>query len=101
VPLDAGPRPRPRFLDPDPRYEVFPQFTPDSKSLVYQIRDQGTDNLWLQPLDGSQGRQLTNFQGDEIQFYMYSPDGKTLGVMRTHSESDLVLLHDAGSSVTR
>jgi serine/threonine protein kinase/Tol biopolymer transport system component len=98
VPLDAGPKPQPRFLQPDPRFAVFPQFTPDGKSVVYIIHDRGSDNLWVQPLDGSQDRQITSFQGDVIQYYAYSPDGKTLGVMRTHSESDLVLLHDTGSS---
>jgi eukaryotic-like serine/threonine-protein kinase len=98
VPLDADSKPQPRFFDPDPRFEVLPRFTPDGKSLVYIIHEKGSDNLWVQPLDGSRGHQLTSFQGDAIQFYAYSPDGKTLGVMRTHSESDLVLLHDTGSS---
>jgi eukaryotic-like serine/threonine-protein kinase len=98
VPLDADRKPQPRFLDPDPRFVVLPRFRPDGKSLVYIIHEKGSENLWVQPLDGSQGHQLTSFQGDAIQFYAYSPDGKTLGVMRTHSESDLVLLHDAGSS---
>jgi eukaryotic-like serine/threonine-protein kinase len=98
VPLDAERKPQPRFLDSDPRFVVLPRFTPDGNSLVYIIHEKGSDNLWVQPLDGSQGRQLTSFQGDAIQFYAYSPDGKTLGVMRTHSESDLVLLHDIGSS---
>jgi serine/threonine protein kinase len=97
VPLDEGRNAQPRFIDPDPRFEVLPRFTPDGNSLVYIIHENGGDNLWVQPLDGSRGRRLTNFQGDGIQFYAYSPDGKTLGVMRTHSESDLVLLHDAGS----
>ena len=98
VPLDAGPKPQVKFLDPDPRFTSSPKFTPDGKALVYVIHEKGTDNLWLQPLDGSPGRQVTNFQGDAIQYYLFSPDGKTLGVMRTHIESDVVLLHDTGSS---
>jgi serine/threonine protein kinase len=98
VPLDAGPKPQVKFLDPDPRFSEYPHFTPDRKALVYVIREKGTDNLWLQPLDGSPGRQVTNFQGDAIQYYSFSLDGKTLGVMRTHIESDVVLLHETGSS---
>jgi len=98
VPLDAGPKPQVKFLDPDPRFKTSPKFTPDGKALVYVIHEKGTDNLWLQTLDGSPGRQVTNFQGDAIQYYLFSPDGKTLGVMRTHIESDVVLLHDTGSS---
>jgi hypothetical protein len=98
VPLDAGPKPQVKFLDPDPRFAESPKFTPDGKALVYVIHEKGTDNLWLQPLDGSPGRQVTNFQGDAIQYYLFSLDGKTLGVMRTHIESDVVLLHEIGSS---
>jgi serine/threonine protein kinase len=98
VPLDAGPKPQVRFLVPDPRYAGSSQFMPDGKALLYVIHDKGTDNLWLQPLDGSHGRQLTNFNGDEIQNFLHSPDGKSLGVMRTHTESDIVLLRDTGST---
>jgi serine/threonine protein kinase/Tol biopolymer transport system component len=76
----------------------MPHFAPDGKSLVYVIRENGADNLWLQPLDGSRGRQITNFLSDRIQNYEYSPDGKSLGVMRSHSESDVVLLRDITSS---
>ena len=98
VPLDAGPNPQVQFLDPDSRIQRHPEFTPDGKALVYIIREKGTDNLWLQPLDGSPGRRITNFQADNTQMYDFSPDGKTLGVLRTHLESDIVLLHDTESS---
>lgn len=98
VPLGAGPRPTAQFLDPDPRIQRDPQFTPDGKAVVYIVREKGTDNLWLHPLDGSRGRPITNFQADATQTYQFSPDGKSLGVMRTHIDSDVVLLHDTGSS---
>jgi Tol biopolymer transport system component len=73
-------------------------FTPDGKAVVYSFSENGADNLWLQPIDGSRGRQLTNFKSDGISSYHFSPDGKTLGVMLSHTESDVVLLHDTGSS---
>jgi Tol biopolymer transport system component len=76
----------------------MPHFAPDGKSIVYVIRENGADNLWLQPLDGSRWRQITNFPSDRIQNYEYSPDGKSLGVMRSHTESDVVLLRDITSS---
>ena len=94
VDLNAGPKPPVRMLDPDPRVSGAPRFTPDGTALVYPIRENGTDNLWQQPLDGTPGRQITNFQFDLIQLFEYSPDGKTLAVMRTHAESDAVLLHE-------
>jgi Tol biopolymer transport system component len=98
IPLDAGPSPAVRLLDPDSRVAQNPQFTPDGSAVVYPIRENGVDNLWLEPLDGSRGRQITNFESDEIQNFHYSPDGKTLGVFREHTESDVVLLHDTGDS---
>jgi Tol biopolymer transport system component len=98
VPLDAGPKPEARYLDVDPRCAGQARFTPDGEAVIYIIRSNNTDNLWRQPLDGSPGRQITNFQSDLILTYVFSPDGKTLGIMRTHLESDVVLLHDVGSS---
>jgi len=98
VALDAGPNPPVRLLDPDPRVAHNPEFTPDGSALVYPVSEKGVDNLWLQPLDGSRGHQITNFESDEIQNFRYSPDGKTLGVFRERTESDVVLLHDTGNS---
>ena len=85
------------MLNPDPRISGAPGFTPDEKALVYNIRENGTENVWLQPLDGSKGRQITNFPADTIQIFDFSPDGKTMGMLRNHVESDAVLLRDSGA----
>jgi eukaryotic-like serine/threonine-protein kinase len=98
VPLDGGPTPAVQLLDPDPRVAQNPRFTPDGNAVVYPVRENGVDNLWLQPLDGSRGRPITDFQSDVIQHFEFSPDGKTLGVFREHTESDVVFLHDTGDS---
>ena len=95
--IDAGPKPSVQLLDPDPRIANGPLFTPNGKAVVYPIRENGVDNLWLQPLDGSRGRQITNFKSDTIQTFHFSPDGKRLGVFRTHTESDVVLLRETAS----
>jgi eukaryotic-like serine/threonine-protein kinase len=94
VPLDAGPQPLTRMHNPDPRVADAPQFTPDGRAVVYPIRENGMDNLWLQPLDGSRSHQITNFKSDAISSFRFSPDGKTIGVLRSHVESDVVLLRD-------
>jgi len=96
VPLDAGLKPRVQLLDPDTRVTASPQFSTDGKALIYPILENGAQNLWLQPLNGLRGRQITNFTSDGIQLFRFSPDGKTLGVFRTHIESYVVLLHDTG-----
>ncbi len=72
-----------------------PQFTPDGQALVYPIRGENNEfNLWLQPLDGKPGRQLTQFTSEQITDFSWSPDGKKLLVWRGHNESDVVLLRD-------
>jgi eukaryotic-like serine/threonine-protein kinase len=84
-----------RTFEYDPRHQGLLRFTPDGKGIVYPIREKGVDNLWLQPLDGSSGRQLTNFTALKIYSYQWSPDGKSLALVRGDSPSDLVLIQDS------
>src|SRR5262249_29397978 len=54
------------------------QFSSDGKWLDYAIREDGVDNLWVQPLDGSAGHPITNFKSEQIWSFSLSPDGKSL-----------------------
>jgi eukaryotic-like serine/threonine-protein kinase len=93
--LEVG-SPEPRLLDADPRItRGGVQFTPDGKGVAYPIHENGVDNIWIHPLDGSPGHQITNFTSEQITSFHWSPDGKSLGVLRNHSESDVVLLQEA------
>jgi eukaryotic-like serine/threonine-protein kinase len=56
------------------------------------------DNIWLQPLDGSNGHQITNFKSELIPEFRFSHDGKRLAVLRHHTESDVILLRDSASA---
>jgi len=67
-------------------------FSRDGKSVIYPTQENNADNLWQQPLDGSPGRQLTSFQSEHIWDYHWSPDGTKLGVVRGHTDSDVVLI---------
>jgi eukaryotic-like serine/threonine-protein kinase len=98
VPLDAGPNPEARMLDPNPAISEGPIFTPDGRALLYPIRQRRVENLWFQPLDGSPGHQLTNFKTYLMGGYRFSPDGKTIAIIRRHGESDVVVLRDTGGS---
>jgi Tol biopolymer transport system component len=98
VPLDGGPQPQIRLVDPHPAISsTGPRFTSDGKALVYPITQNGVDNVWLQPLDGSSGRQLTNFKSDQIATIRWSPDGKTLAVLGRRIEADVVLLRESSA----
>jgi serine/threonine protein kinase len=102
--LDASEEAMPLILHCDPRFSAGttvtsiytggPRFTPDGKAVVYDITDKGVANLWMQPLDGSPGHQITNFTSGRINGFRWSPDGKSLGVMREHDISDVVLLRE-------
>jgi serine/threonine protein kinase len=90
-----------RNFDYDPRHAGVLRFSPDGKGFVYPVREKGVDNLYLQPLDGASGRQLTNFTSLKIYSYQWSPDGKNLALVRGDSPSDLVLIKDAKSDSGR
>ena len=68
------------------------RFTHDGKAALYPFRDKHADNLWLQPLDGSPGKQLTNFKSEMIGDFGWSFDGSKLALLRGHTQSDVVLL---------
>jgi serine/threonine protein kinase len=74
----------------------FLRFTHDGKAVAYTTRSNGVDNLWLQPLDGSKGKQITNFTSERIYDFHWSFDGKQLALVRGHTDSDVVLIRDAG-----
>jgi eukaryotic-like serine/threonine-protein kinase len=84
-----------RTLEFDPRHVGLLRFSPDGKGVLYPIREKGVDNLWLQPLDGGPGRQITNFSALKIYSYQWSQDGKNIAFVRGESPSDLVLIRDA------
>ena len=71
------------------------RFTHDGKGVIYPFRDQEAENLWLQPLDGSPGKQITNFKSERITEVHWSFDGSKLGLVRGHTDSDVVLLEDS------
>ncbi len=98
VPLDAGAQPQVRFLEPHPAIWYPLRFTPDGKALVYPITQNRLENLWLQPLDGSPGRQITNFKTDQILGLQWSPDGKNVGLLSRRIDADVVLLRESSTT---
>ena len=70
------------------------RFTRDGKAVVYAVRENGTDNLWQQPLDGSKGRALTAFKSERIWDFHWSWDGNRLALIRGHTDSDVVLINN-------
>ncbi len=98
VPLDAGAQPQVRLLDPHPAIWYPLRFTPDGKALVHPFNLNRVENLWLQPLDGSPGRQITNFKTDLIVGLRWSPDGQKIGVLNRRIDADVVLLRESSTT---
>jgi hypothetical protein len=48
-------------------------------------------------VDGSPGRRVTEFESDRIADFHWSADNKTVGLLRTHNDSDVVLLRQTAA----
>ena len=84
-----------QYHDMDQRAQEGAKFMPDGKSVAYIVREKGVDNLWMQPLDGSQHKQMTHYTTDRIGAFGYSRDGAKLAIERVHYESDAILFRDS------
>jgi len=100
VDLSRGPGATQRLLDLDPRLTSLIgrgptlRVLPDLKAIAYPISENGVGNLWVQPLDGSPGHQITKFNSEVIADFSISRDGATFAVIRQQTNSDVVLLQE-------
>jgi len=70
------------------------RWLPDGRDLTYIVNRGGISNIWIQPLDGSPAKQLTDFKSDRIFSFDWSPDGKWLALSRGPEQRDVVLMSD-------
>ena len=100
VSLDSAAKIPPKLKMLDSRFAGSQQFSqrmqmmPGGKAIVYNTTENGADNLWVEPLDGSPGHLLTHFASETISDFHWSPDGKTLAIIRQHDDADVVLLKE-------
>jgi serine/threonine protein kinase len=87
-----------KVIERDPRAGGEIRYTSDGKTIGYPIRENGLYALWVSPVDGSPGHRVTEFESDRIEDFHWSPDNKTLGLLRTHNDSDVVLLRETSAS---
>jgi Tol biopolymer transport system component len=89
IPANGGP-PVKTFPLPSGISLTF-RWTPDGRAIMYPLRRGGVGNLWMQPIEGGEPRQLTNFTSEMILSYDLSRDGKQLVLSRGTNRSDVVL----------
>lgn len=70
------------------------KWTPDSQSLTYRVHGENTINVWVQSLNGSAPRPLTNFTKGYVYSYAFSRDGKKLYVARGYQIRDAVMIRN-------
>ena len=68
------------------------RWSPDSKSIAFVNSPNDRSDIWLQPLDGSAPKQLTNFKAEQILAFDWSPDGRSLAFVSNVETSDVVLI---------
>jgi Tol biopolymer transport system component len=87
----------PQLVDADERISSGGiDFASDGKAVAYPIRESGVDNIWVQPIGGAGGgKQITTFTSEQIFHFRWSPDGKSLALLRGHTDSDVVLIRES------
>lgn len=78
------------------QWDTHLRWSADSRSLTYIDHRAGIDNLWAQPIEGGQAKQLTGFTDSSIFSFDWSHDGN-LVTSRGLLTKDVVLITDAGN----
>jgi len=95
IPADDGRRIRTFKLPPYSLVNFGARWNPTGDSIVYIRTDKAFSNLWIQPVEGKDPRQLTDFTSGVIYNYAFSPDGTRLFVARGYPVQDAILIKNA------
>lgn len=64
----------------------------DGRSISHVVDNGNVGNIWSQPINGGEPKQITNFTSERIGSFDFSPDGKHLVVSRGNDIRDVVLI---------
>jgi len=94
VGADGGPPLK--VLDLPRNTETFrgPVWTPDNKGITVIVSQGERLNLWLQPVDGSPPRQITNFGSPVLYRREFSRDGKRVAIVRGEGIGNAIMITD-------
>jgi DNA-binding winged helix-turn-helix (wHTH) protein/Tol biopolymer transport system component len=68
------------------------RWSPQGKGLQYALTQNGTTNIWEQPLEGGDPKQVTKFTSGRIFDFNWTADGNQLLLTRGEITSDVILL---------
>ncbi|MFK7829485.1 MAG: amidohydrolase family protein [Congregibacter sp.] len=83
-----------------PGFDSQPRVSPDGRWLAFISDRDGSDNLWIVRVDGSEMRKLSDEQQWDLISPSWTPDGNYLLVSRNGVDRDLVFYHVEGGSGT-
>jgi Tol biopolymer transport system component len=92
IPATGG-RPVKQFDFPAFQYQHI-AWTADSRYVSFIGTPPDPSNIWLQPIAGGEAHQLTNFKSDYIFHHSWTPDGRSLVLVRERETADVVLMKD-------
>lgn len=94
MPIEGGQPIKTFAIPPSIGEFVNIRWTPDGKAISYIDSKDGVPNIWNQPIDGGPPRQVTNFTGERIFTFDWSPDGKSLSLSRGKTSTDVIVIRD-------
>ena len=94
LPIEGGAPLKVFDTPPVERPPAIIRWAPDGAAVTYVGRRNSVSNIWAQPLDGGQPKQLTNFTTGQIFNFDWSSDGKRLACARGDEIRDVVLISD-------
>jgi serine/threonine protein kinase/Tol biopolymer transport system component len=76
------------------RVQTLAQWSPDGKAIHYTVTNNNITNIWSQPTEGGEPKQITQFKDSLMNGFAWTRDGKTLVCTRGTSTRDAVLITD-------
>ena len=94
IPFDGGAITKSFEIPQTVAFDNSPQWMPDGKGITFieDLADRSV--LWLQPLDGSARKQMTDFKQALIFRREWTRDGKQVAIVKGTETSDAVLITD-------
>jgi Tol biopolymer transport system component len=71
-----------------------PIWTPDDNGITMIVAPGEKQNLWLQPIDGSPGKAMTDFDVPGVARREYSRDGKRIAIVRAEGLGNAIMITD-------
>jgi Tol biopolymer transport system component len=94
IPISGGPPEKLIDVPTTADWAIPIRWTPDGKAIGFVDTRNGVSNLWMQPLDTGEAKQLTNFPANQILWFEWSRDGKQLACSRGRVTNDVVLISE-------